>query len=146
MLLSLSSLFLMAFLAATILPLSSEALMVGLIQSQPEWIWGFVLVASLGNILGSIVNWILGRWLINYKDHKWFPVSGKALAKAENRFNKWGWPSLLLAWVPIIGDPLTLVAGSLNYSFQKFLILVTISKAGRYITIALIQQKILQVL
>jgi len=135
----------MAFLAATILPLSSEALMVGLIQSNPNWIWGLVLVASIGNILGSVVNWILGRWLIKYKDRKWFPVGEKALEKAEYRFKKWGWPSLLCAWLPIIGDPLTLIAGSLHYPFQKFLILVTISKTGRYVTIALIQQKILQV-
>ncbi len=140
MLISFSSLFLMAFLAATILPLSSEAVLIGLTETYPDWVWGFVLVASLGNILGSVVNWALGRWLIHFKDHKWFPVKDKTLAKAEKRFQKWGWPSLLLAWVPIIGDPLTLVAGLMNFPFKWFLLLVTLSKSGRYLTIALIQQ------
>ncbi|WP_420548430.1 YqaA family protein [Curvivirga sp.] len=135
----------MAFLAATILPLSSEALLIGLIQTEPEWIWGLVVMASLGNILGSIVNWVLGRWLIHFKDRKWFPVSEKSLQKAEDRFNKWGWPSLLLAWVPVIGDPLTLIAGAMHFSFRKFIILVTISKAGRYIILALIQHEIIKV-
>lgn len=140
MILSFSSLFLMAFLAATILPLSSEALLVGLSETYPEWIWGLVLVASLGNILGSVVNWFLGRWLIHFKDHKWFPVNENALKKAEARFNKWGWPSLLLAWVPIIGDPLTLVAGFMNFPFRWFILLVTLSKGGRYLIIAVLQR------
>ena len=130
----------MAFLAATILPLSSEAVLVSLNETYPDWIWGFVLVASLGNILGSVVNWFLGRWLIHFKDHKWFPVSEDALTKAEMRFNKWGWPSLLLAWVPIIGDPLTLVAGVMNFPFRWFILLVTLSKGGRYLIIALLQR------
>lgn len=136
----------MAFLAATILPLSSEALLIGLIQNEPKLIWGFVIMASLGNILGSIVNWILGRWLIHFKDRKWFPVSENSLEKSEARFKKWGWPCLLLAWVPVIGDPLTLIAGAMHYPFRWFVILVSISKAGRYVSIALIQQEIIKVL
>ena len=94
-----------------------------------------LLVASLGNILGSIVNWYLGRKISTYKDKKWFPVSPTQLQKSEFFFNKFGLWSLLLAWIPIIGDPITLLAGVLKVRFSIFVLLVSISKISRYIFI-----------
>ncbi|MDX1737023.1 MAG: YqaA family protein [Alphaproteobacteria bacterium] len=137
MIYALVSLFTLAFLAATILPLSSEAMLFGFAKTYEDYVWLFFLFACLGNILGSVINWILGRWLIRFKNHRFFPVKPESLAKAEDRFQRWGWPSLLLSWVPIIGDPLTLVAGLMRYNIFKFILLVSIAKSARYLIVIL---------
>lgn len=126
-----------AFAAATIFPAQSEFLLVGLLVAGAHDPWLVVAVASVGNTLGSCVNWVLGRWLRQFSGRRWFPVPEAALAKAEAFYNRWGWPSLLLAWAPIIGDPVTVVAGSLRVPFPLFLTLVAISKTGRYVLLAL---------
>ena len=94
-----------------------------------------LVFASLGNILGSVLNWYLGKKINLYKDKKWFPVSTERLKKSQYYFNKYGLWSLLIAWVPIIGDPITLLAGVLNVRLSIFLFLVSISKISRYIFI-----------
>ncbi|WP_109440419.1 YqaA family protein [Acinetobacter haemolyticus] len=126
-------LFLSAFGAATLLPLQSEAvLMTLLVQgvSNPLYL---LLVASVGNVLGSCVNWWLGLKIEHFKDKKWFPVSEPRLQQAQKIYHKYGFYSLLLSWVPIIGDPITLIAGLMKERFGRFLLIVTIAKAGRYL-------------
>ena len=128
-------LFLFSFLAATILPFSSEIILSGMYLTGSFLTLNLLLVASLGNILGSIANWYLGKKISTYKDKKWFPVSPTQLQKSEFFFNKYGLWSLLLAWIPIIGDPITLLAGVLKVRFSIFVLLVSISKISRYIFI-----------
>ena len=129
------SLFIISFLAATILPFSSELTLAGLIATSSYDNLLLLIVASLGNILGSVVNWILGFYSRNHKTKKWFPFKDEQIEKSSKWFNKIGRWSLLFAWVPIIGDPLTLAAGLLRVKFVEFLILVTIGKVSRYLVI-----------
>ena len=109
-------LFLSAFGAATLLPLQSETVLAGffLLGRHSELL--LILVATVGNVLGSCVNWWLGIKLEVYKDKRWFPVSEKHLLKAQILYAKYGSPMLLLSWVPVIGDPITLVSGVLKLS------------------------------
>jgi membrane protein YqaA with SNARE-associated domain len=126
-----------AFAAATILPFSSEAALVVLLLAGYSPVW-LLLVAGAGNVLGSAVNWLLGRFIERYRDRKWFPVSDRALARAQGWYHRYGRWSLLLSWVPVIGDPLTLVAGVMREPFTTFLLLVTIAKVGRYVALTLL--------
>jgi membrane protein YqaA with SNARE-associated domain len=132
------SLFLAALAAATIVPMQSEAVLVGLLLAGEQPAWLLVLIASIGNVLGSVVNWGLGRWIHRWRDRPWFPVKPDALARAEGRYRRWGRWSLLLSWAPIIGDPLTVVAGVLREPSWVFLALVAIAKTGRYISLTLL--------
>lgn len=134
------ALFLAAFLAATIVPAQSEAVLVGLILAGDRSLILLLLVATTGNVLGSVVNWLLGRFIERFRDRPWFPVSRPRLAQAEAWYRRFGIWSLLLSWVPIIGDPLTVVAGVLRTPFLTFLVLVTIAKAGRYLVLAAVTQ------
>ena len=129
------SLFIISFLAATILPFSSELTLAGLIAISSYDNLLLLIVASLGNVLGSAVNWILGFYSRNLSTKKWFPFKDEQIEKSSRWFNKFGRWSLLFAWVPIIGDPLTLAAGLLRVRFVEFLILVTIGKVSRYLVI-----------
>lgn len=97
-----------------------------------------LLVASSANVVGSCVNWAMGRFAARFRGRGWFPESEKALARAENFWARWGKWSLLASWVPIIGDPLTLVAGVLRVPFIQFLVLVAIAKTARYAVIVAI--------
>ena len=130
------SLFFSAFLAATILPAQSEALLAYQIASHPAALIPLLLVATAGNVLGAIVNWWLGRFLTHFKDRRWFPVEGKKLHRAEQFYRQYGRYSLLLSWMPLIGDPITVVAGALREPLWSFVMLVTIAKCGRYGVIA----------
>ncbi len=130
------ALFLAAFLAATIVPAQSEAVLVGLILAGDQPLGTLLLVATLGNVLGSVVNWLLGCFIEHFRDRPWFPVAPDKLARVEAWYRRFGIWSLLLSWVPIIGDPLTVVAGVLRTPFLTFLVLVTIAKAGRYAVLA----------
>ena len=129
------SLFIISFLAATILPFSSELTLAGMMATSSYDNLLLLLVASLGNVLGSAVNWILGFYSRNLSTKKWFPFKDEQIEKSSRWFNKFGRWSLLFAWVPIIGDPLTLAAGLLRVRFVEFLILVTIGKVSRYVVI-----------
>ncbi|MBF0621216.1 MAG: DedA family protein [Magnetococcales bacterium] len=95
------------------------------------------LVATLGNLAGSVINWALGRYFIGYADRRWFPFSTDQIARAQQRFQRFGVWSLLLAWVPIIGDPITFIAGLLRVRFPIFLLLTALGKAGRYAVLLL---------
>ena len=129
------SLFVISFLAATILPFSSELTLAGLIATSSYDNLLLLIVASRGNILGSVVNWILGFYSRNLSTKRWFPFKDEQIEKSSKWFNKFGRWSLLFAWVPIIGDPLTLAAGLLRIRFIEFLVLVTIGKVSRYIIV-----------
>lgn len=126
-----------AFAAATILPMQSEALLTGLLLYTHHAAWLLIAVASVGNILGSCVNWWLGRGLERFKDRPWFPVSAESLERAQARYHRYGKWSLLLSWVPIIGDPITVMAGVMGEKFTTFLVLVAIAKTLRYIVIGI---------
>jgi membrane protein YqaA with SNARE-associated domain len=142
MLLPYFSLFITGFIAATLLPASSELLLLALTQQgyAPIGLW---LAATCGNTLGSCVNWYLGKELLRFQHKRWFPVSPAQLAKAEAQFNRYGSWSLLLAWLPIVGDPLTLIAGTLRVRFGLFLLLVTLGKGARYALLLFLARQLL---
>ncbi|MFM2319474.1 MAG: hypothetical protein RLZZ215_2095 [Pseudomonadota bacterium] len=129
-------LFLAAFLAATLLPAQSEALLISLIFSQNYTTYLLVLVATVGNCLGSVVNWWLGRYLEHFRAKSWFPIQDRHLQTAQNFYQTYGWWSVLLSWLPIIGDPLTVIAGLMRMPFWPFLGLIIIAKGGRYLVLA----------
>jgi len=125
-------LFLASFLAATILPFSSEVVL-GVLLSHDFSPYVTVFVATTGNVLGSVLNYGLGVWGSQILLNKLLGISNLEIGKAENRFKKFGIFSLLFAWVPIIGDPLTVAAGILKINFALFLLLVTAGKFLRYV-------------
>ena len=126
---------LISFLAATILPFSSEVVLTTMYLSNSFETYFLLIFASIGNIMGSITNWYLGKKITLFQNRKWFPVSREQLERSRKYFQKYGLWSLLLAWVPIIGDPLTLLAGVLKVRFGIFFVLVSISKISRYVFI-----------
>ncbi|MGE8177458.1 YqaA family protein [Pseudomonas fluorescens] len=130
-------LFFAAFGAATLLPLQSEAVLVGLLLNGEHALWWLLAVATFGNVLGSLLNWWLGRSIERFRERRWFPVSPVHLEKARTHYQRYGHWSLLLSWVPIIGDPLTLVAGVLREPMGRFLLIVTFAKGARYGVLAL---------
>lgn len=132
----LGGLFAIAFVAATILPAQSEAVLVGLLVAGTQSPVLLVTVASLGNVLGAVVNWALGRGVERFRDRKWFPVSSASLDRATGWYRKWGRWSLLLSWAPIGGDALTVAAGVLREPLWSFVVLVTIAKTARYAVLA----------
>ncbi|MCG5240676.1 DedA family protein [Azospirillum doebereinerae] len=127
-----SGLFLVSFIAATIFPAQSELLLASMHASGRYDDGLLILVATVGNVGGSAANWALGRYLMHFQDRRWFPASPALVERATRWYQRFGVWSLLLAWVPIIGDPLTLVAGILRVDIRLFLLLVTLGKAGRY--------------
>lgn len=133
---ALGGLFAVAFAAATLLPAQSEAALAALILSGTYPPAVLIAVASLGNILGSTVNWLLGRGIDRFRDRRWFPVSPGMLDRASRWYRRYGRWSLLLSWMPVIGDPLTLAAGVLREPFWSFLSLVTLAKVARYVAVA----------
>lgn len=128
-------LFIAAFLAATILPLSSEIVLSGLLLSGLSPLT-LVTTATFGNVLGSLTNYALGFWAGSVVVKKWLRMSENDFMRAEQRFKKYGMFSLFFAWVPIIGDPLTVMAGVLRVNLMWFLILVTVGKFLRYVVIS----------
>ena len=129
------SLFTISLLAATILPFSSEITLAGLIATSNYNNLSLLIVASIGNILGSVFNWVLGLYSRNLKTKKWFPFKESQIESSSKWFDKFGKWSLLFSWLPILGDPLTLVAGLLRVKFLEFFILVTFGKVSRYFLI-----------
>ncbi|MGB5830500.1 MAG: YqaA family protein [Thiohalocapsa sp.] len=110
-------LFAAAFIAATLLPFYSEALLVGLQASghDPLLLWAW---ATAGNTLGAVVNWALGRWLLRYQDRRWFPFKPKNVSLAQRWYRRWGVWSLLMAWLPVGGDALTFIAAVMRVRFD----------------------------
>jgi len=128
-------LFLSAFLAATILPLSSELVLSVLLLAELDPV-SLVIVATTGNVLGSVVNYAIGFWGSVFVIKRVLRISEDQFEKSEQRFKKYGVFSLFFAWVPIIGDPLTLIAGILRINIWVFLLLVTLGKFGRYVAVS----------
>lgn len=132
----LGGLFAISFVAATILPAQSEAALVGLLVAGTHSPLLLVGVASLGNVLGAVVNWALGRGIERFRDRRWFPVTPSLLDRATGWYRRWGRWSLLLSWAPFGGDALTVAAGVLREPLWSFVLLVTIAKTARYLVLA----------
>ncbi|QOG06798.1 DedA family protein [Aureimonas sp. OT7] len=131
----LAGLFLAAFVAATLLPAQSEAVLATLVASGTHAAFLLVSVATAGNVLGSLVNWAIGRQVERFAGRRWFPASPKQMERAKGWYARYGRWSLLASWVPVIGDPLTLAAGIMREPLWSFLLLVTIAKAARYVAV-----------
>lgn len=129
------ALFAASFLSATLFPFQSEAVLFGMLLLERYPWWLLILVASVGNTLGSVVNWFLGRFLAHFEDRRWFPVKREKMARAEGWYHRYGRWSLLLSWMPFIGDPLTIVAGVLREPLPVFIALVALAKTGRYLAV-----------
>ena len=130
-------LFLAAFGAASLLPLQSEAVLVGLLLAESHPVAALLVVATAGNLLGSLLNWWLGRSLDRFRHRRWFPVGAAQLDRAQHWYRRYGRWSLLLSWVPVVGDPLTLAAGVMREPLRVFLPLVAVAKTGRYLVLVL---------
>lgn len=130
-----AGLFLSAFLAATVLPLSSEIVLSALLLGglSPTTL---VIVATTGNVLGSLTNYALGYWASKVMVKTWLRMSEDDFVRAEQRFVKYGMVSLCFAWLPVVGDPLTVMAGVLRIRLRWFLLLVTAGKFLRYVVIS----------
>ncbi|QND64677.1 DedA family protein [Mesorhizobium loti] len=127
-----SALFVSAFLAATILPVSSEVVLAGLIVSGRGDPALLLAVATLGNTLGSVVNWILGRGIDSLQTRRWFPVTPERYEQASRTFRRFGEWTLLFAWLPVFGDAFTIAAGAARVNLGVFVALVALGKAARY--------------
>ncbi|NNJ92009.1 MAG: DedA family protein [Gammaproteobacteria bacterium] len=125
------TLFISAFLSATLLPGSSEALLLYRLSEQ-EMVVPLLISATSGNILGSIVTYYMGVFGNTLMHKRWLGIDEKALLKAEKNYQRWGIYSLLLAWLPVIGDPLCLVAGLMRVNLIAFIMLAGIGKLARY--------------
>lgn len=125
------ALFLLSLLAATLLPGGSELLLAGLAnEGLPPltlWFW-----ATLGNTLGALVNYALGRYCLHYQHKRWFPIKPNQLERSQAWFQRYGLFSLLFAWLPILGDPLTFIAGIMRVNWLWFVMLVAVGKGVRY--------------
>jgi len=127
-------LFLASFLAATLLPFSSEVVL-GLLLNQGFNPYAMLLTATSGNVLGAVVNYGLGAFGGRLILHKWWRMPEPEIQKATKRFQNFGVFSLLFSWVPVIGDPLTVAAGVLKVNFMVFLLLVGTGKFLRYLLV-----------
>jgi membrane protein YqaA with SNARE-associated domain len=130
-----AGLFAAAFLSATLLPGSSEAAFAALLISGRVAPGEALLVATVGNTLGSCVNWAAGRWLAHWRHHPRFPIPAKTFDRYEAWYRRWGVWTLLLSWTPIIGDPLTAMAGVFRTPFWLFAAVVAVAKCGRYLAL-----------
>jgi len=126
-----------AFLAATILPFYSEVLLYALLREGGDPLI-LVIVATLGNTLGAVVNWVLGLYLLRFQERRWFYFSRQQIEKAQRWYQRYGYWSLLMAWLPIGGDALTLIGGIMKVRLWLFLILVGTGKGLRYVSVVYI--------
>ena len=131
------SLLFVSFMVATIVPFGSEMYFATLISLEKYNNFLLLVSASVGNVLGSVFNWVCGYYINYFIKKSWFPIKQDKIKKGTELFNKYGKWSLLFSWVPFIGDPITFVAGTLRFSFIPFIILVSIGKVGRYLVIYL---------
>ncbi len=130
-----AGLFVTSLLAATLLPVSSEAVLAYLAAADGADAALLIAIATVGNTLGAVVNWALGRWCLHFRDRRWFPVKDAALTKATAWVERRGLWVLLLAWVPVVGDPLTFAAGVLRVRILPFTALVAAGKGARYVVV-----------
>lgn len=134
---TLVALFVIAFLAATLLPLGSEVVVLGVVTQYPDaafWAWG---VATLGNTCGGLTNWWLGRYCLRFQERRWFPVSPSRLRQVQRLLVRFGQPALLFSWLPIIGDGLCLAAGVARLRLLNCVGWVMVGKGLRYAVVIL---------
>ena len=129
------TIFIISLLAATILPFSSEISLAGLLISNNYNNLLLLIFASLGNIIGSCVNWFLGFYSRKFENKRWFPFDRRKITQASVWFEKYGKWSLLFSWLPFVGDPITFVAGTMKTNFKTFILLVSIGKIFRYLLV-----------
>lgn len=129
------TLFFSALISSTLFPGGSEALLIYRLQDVASNPYLLITMATLGNVLGSIITYYMGKYGFQFS-HRWFHISPAKQQQAETYFKRWGTPALLFAWLPIIGDPLCLVAGALRYNIYVFIALVGIGKLTRYTLLA----------
>ena len=132
---ALGGLLLAAFGAATILPFQSEVVFGAMAYRETHPLWLLVLVASVGNTLGAVVNYWMGLFVEHWRGSRWFPVSERALDRAQGWWARWGVWTLLLSWAPF-GDAFTVIAGIMRTRFWLFLTLVALAKTGRFVALA----------
>ncbi|MBC7133916.1 MAG: DedA family protein [Roseovarius sp.] len=137
----LAGLFAAAFGAATLLPFQSEVVFVGLQLAGTVSLGALLVVASVGNTLGSVVNYVMGRGIEHFRHSRWFPVSEAQLSRARGWYARWGVWTLLLSWAPL-GDGFTVVAGIMRTPVWLFVALVAIAKTGRYMVLAWITAQV----
>jgi membrane protein YqaA with SNARE-associated domain len=138
-----TSLFISSFLSSTLLPGHSELTLTTFIFLKKYSIIELIIFASIGNILGSILNWCMGYYLTNLKNKKWFPINTLQLTRASSWFLKYGKWTLFFSWVPLIGDPLTIIAGVFRVPIYTFILIVSIAKIMRYFFVSLVATNIL---
>jgi membrane protein YqaA with SNARE-associated domain len=131
---ALGGLFVAAFGAATVLPFQSEVVLVAMVAAGTAPVWLMLLVASVGNTLGSVVNWWLGRYVEHFRGRRWFPVTAAQLDRAQAWYARWGVWTLLLSWAPF-GDGFTVVAGIMRTPLWLFTMVVAAVKTGRYMVV-----------
>ncbi len=129
------SLFIFCLSLGTFFPFASEAYLVKLLLSGKYDVFLLLLFASFGNILGSVISWVFGYFVYFFIKKPWFPINKFLFQKASDIFKKYGKWSLLLSWVPFIGDPIAFAAGTFRYNILFFLIFVSIGKVARYLLI-----------
>jgi membrane protein YqaA with SNARE-associated domain len=129
------SLFAASVLAATLIPAQSESVLVGSILLMPEQVLGLVMIASFGNTLGAVVNWVLGRFFGQTIGRRLFSDTPR-MRRITHWYQRYGWLTLFGSWIPIVGDPLTFCAGVMREPFWRFLLVVTFAKTLRYVVVA----------
>jgi membrane protein YqaA with SNARE-associated domain len=134
--LALLGLFVTCLAAGSIVPIPSEAAFVGLILTEDFAVWTLVAIATAGNVTGATINWLLGLGASRFIGRRWFPVSAVALDRARHWYHRYGRWSLLMSWVPIVGDPLTIAAGVMREPLWSFLLLTVTAKLARYLLVA----------
>jgi membrane protein YqaA with SNARE-associated domain len=127
-----AGLFANAFVAATLIPIPSEPAFIALLATDSGHPAALLIVATVGNTVGALTNFALGRGIEHYRERPWFPVSQARYEAACARFARYGVWALLLSWIPVLGDPLTIAAGALRVPVIKFLVLTGLGKAIRY--------------
>jgi membrane protein YqaA with SNARE-associated domain len=136
-----AGLFLTALGEGTVLPMRSEIVLVALLFAG-GYDWAVLVgIASLGNTLGSVLNWLLGRSVERFRGRRWFPVGPEAMERARERYRRYGRWSLLLSWLPVVGDGLTVAAGVMREPLPSFLLLVGAAKTARYLAVVAIAER-----
>lgn len=134
---ALFAVFTSAFLAATVLPLSSEVVLGAALADESLSRWLLWTAATAGNTLGAVVNWVMGRFAAHFRNRHWFPVTPSQMARADAWMQRYGKWCLLLAWLPVIGDAFTVAAGVLRVRLSVFVLLVGTGKGARYAAVVM---------